>query len=133
MYKRQYNKDEPESFGKTRHNASSVTSEPDRPDPEPAVAIATQPTEISRSPSQDDGLEVKVTCSRCGSWRRIPPDVLMLADPHCHVCGSVMRPTPEDLPDSPDPAPDPVARSESGDLVDTEKWVDDWWREVNGG
>ena len=117
------NSAEAESFGKTRHNASSVTSKPDRPDPEPAVAIATQPTEISRSPSQDDGLEVKVACPVCGSWRRIPPDALMLTEPRCQICGSLMRPTPEDN--------DPP---EQGDrLVDTERWIDDWWREAQAG
>jgi uncharacterized protein (DUF983 family) len=45
----------------------------------------------------DSDLEVKVVCPRCGSWRRIPPDALMLADPLCDICGSVMKPEPEDI------------------------------------
>jgi uncharacterized protein (DUF983 family) len=49
-----------------------------------------------RTNAADSGLEVKVTCPRCGSWRRVPPDALMLADPLCDICGSVMKPEPED-------------------------------------
>jgi DNA-binding Lrp family transcriptional regulator/energy-coupling factor transporter ATP-binding protein EcfA2 len=45
-------------------------------------------------PSEGD-LEVKVVCPRCGAWKRIPPDTLMLADPRCPVCGEVMCPDPE--------------------------------------
>jgi hypothetical protein len=50
------------------------------------------------SPQSPDanGLEVKVVCPTCGSWRRVPPDALMLADPVCDICGSVMKPEPED-------------------------------------
>jgi uncharacterized protein (DUF983 family)/DNA-binding transcriptional ArsR family regulator len=48
-------------------------------------------------PDPEGGLEVKVTCPRCGSWRRVPPDALMLADPLCDICGSVMKPEPEDI------------------------------------
>ena len=47
-------------------------------------------------PDPEGGLEVKVTCPRCGSWRRVPPDALMLADPLCDICSSVMKPEPED-------------------------------------
>jgi DNA-binding Lrp family transcriptional regulator len=48
-------------------------------------------------PSEGD-LEVKVVCPRCGAWKRIPPDILMLTDPRCLVCGEVMRPASEDDP-----------------------------------
>jgi DNA-binding transcriptional ArsR family regulator/uncharacterized protein (DUF983 family) len=47
-------------------------------------------------PDPEGDLAVKVTCPRCGSWRRVPPDALMLADPLCDICGSVMKPEPED-------------------------------------
>jgi uncharacterized protein (DUF983 family) len=49
-----------------------------------------------RTNAADSDLEVKVVCPRCGSWRRVPPDALMLADPLCDICGSVMKPEPED-------------------------------------
>jgi uncharacterized protein (DUF983 family)/energy-coupling factor transporter ATP-binding protein EcfA2 len=49
-----------------------------------------------RTNAADSGLEVKVTCPRCGSWRRVPPDALMLADPRCDICSSIMKPEPED-------------------------------------
>jgi hypothetical protein len=55
--------------------------------------------------SSDSGLEVKVVCPRCGAWRRIPPDVLMLTDPRCPVCGEVMRPAPEGNPSGGAPTP----------------------------
>jgi hypothetical protein len=29
----------------------------------------------------DDGLEVKVVCPRCGTWKRLLPDAFMLTDP----------------------------------------------------
>jgi len=44
----------------------------------------------------DSGLEVKVVCKNCGSWRRVPPDTFMLSEPRCQVCGSLMTPEPED-------------------------------------
>jgi hypothetical protein len=48
-----------------------------------------------RTNAADSDLEVQVTCPRCGAWKRVPPDALMLADPHCPVCGEVMRPESE--------------------------------------
>jgi hypothetical protein len=54
-----------------------------------------------RTNAADSGLEVQVTCPRCGAWRRVPPDTLMLTDPRCPVCGEVMRPEPEDHPPTP--------------------------------
>jgi len=76
--------------------------------------------------------EVKVTCPCCGASRRVPPDVLMLADPRCKVCGSVMQPAPEDN-EPPDPPPPEPPQSESGErLIDTEEWINQWWREVMG-
>jgi uncharacterized protein (DUF983 family) len=49
-----------------------------------------------RTNAADSDLEVKVVCPTCGSWRCVPPDALMLADPRCDICGSVMKPEPED-------------------------------------
>jgi len=43
----------------------------------------------------DSGLEVKVVCKNCGSWRRVPPDTIFLTEPRCSICGSVMTPEPE--------------------------------------
>jgi hypothetical protein len=63
----------------------------------------------------DSGLEVKVVCPTCGSWRRVPPDALMLADPRCNICGSVMKPEPEDS---------------GARYIDTAAWIDAWWAEV---
>jgi len=59
------------------------------------------PTELPKSETElpidiDSGLEVKVVCKNCGSWRRVPPDTLMLTAPRCDICGSVMTPEPED-------------------------------------
>jgi uncharacterized protein (DUF983 family) len=62
----------------------------------------------------DSDLEVKVVCPTCGSWRRVPPDALMLADPRCDICGSVMKPEPED----------------SG-YIDTEDWVASFFEASN--
>jgi DNA-binding transcriptional ArsR family regulator/transcription elongation factor Elf1 len=67
-------------------------------------------------PDPEGGLEVKVTCPRCGSWRRVPPDALMLADPLCDICGSVMKPEPED--------------SEERSIV-TEDWVASFFEASN--
>jgi uncharacterized protein (DUF983 family) len=61
-----------------------------------------------RTNAADSDLEVKVVCPRCGSWRRVPPDALMLADPCCDICGSVMKPEPEDNGER---------------YIDTEDWV----------
>jgi 5S rRNA maturation endonuclease (ribonuclease M5) len=63
-----------------------------------ANASPTEPQKPDKSLSidPDSGLEVKVVCPTCGSWRRVPPDALMLADPRCNICGSVMKPEPED-------------------------------------
>jgi len=52
---------------------------------------------LPQSPDAN-GLEVKVVCPRCGAWKRVPPDALMLTDPRCPVCGEVMRPDPEGDP-----------------------------------
>jgi len=77
--------------------------------------------------------EVEVTCARCGSSRRVPPDALMLADPRCYVCGEVMKPAPEDEPPDPTTQPAREPESESGErYIDTEEWIDQWWREVAG-
>jgi hypothetical protein len=74
-------------------------------------------------PDPDGDLELKVTCPRCGAWRRVPPDVLMLTDPRCPVCGKVMRPEPEGDPpeggaptpaDPPQPVPRPSPRLPDG-------------------
>jgi len=59
-----------------------------------------------------------------------PPDVLMLTTPQCHICGEVMRPEPEE--DPPDPISDPPSESNER-FVNTEAWVDDWWREAGTG
>ena len=67
-----------------------------------------------RTNAADSDLEVQVTCPRCGAWRRVPPDTLMLTDPRCPVCGEVMRPEPEDHPPTPPAdAPQPVPRPSS--------------------
>ena len=95
-----------------------------------------------------NGLEVKVVCPTCGSWRRVPPDALMLTDPRCLVCGEVMRPEPEgdnpkgdaptvedrgdklsprkgDPPDSSAPTPaDPPPADPA--FVDTDQWLAEW-------
>jgi hypothetical protein len=49
-----------------------------------------------RTNAANSDLEVKVTCPRCGAWRRVPPDAFLLTDPRCPVCGEAMRPEPED-------------------------------------
>ncbi|MFA0755972.1 MAG: hypothetical protein YPKNTGVA_001483 [Candidatus Fervidibacter sp.] len=51
-----------------------------------------------RTNAAESDLEVQVVCPRCGAWRRIPPDILMLTDPRCPVCGEAMRPEPEGDP-----------------------------------
>jgi DNA-binding transcriptional ArsR family regulator/ribosomal protein S27E len=58
-------------------------------------------------PNPEGDLEVKVTCPRCGAWRRVLSDALMLADPRCLVCGEVMRLEPEGDPPT-DPADPPT-------------------------
>jgi len=67
-------------------------------------------------PNPDSGLEVKVVCPTCGSWRRVPPDALMLADPRCSTCGSVMKPEPEDS---------------GARYIDTEDWVASFFEASN--
>jgi RNA polymerase subunit RPABC4/transcription elongation factor Spt4 len=86
------------------------------------------------SPQSPDanGLEVKVVCLTCGSWRRVPPDALMLTDPRCPVCGEVMRPEPEGdppeggAPTPADPAPLTVTDLETGQtlVVGTNAWLE---------
>jgi len=124
-----------------------------------ANASATEPqkSETNLPIDIDIGLEVKVVCENCGSWRRIPPDALMLTEPRCAICGSVMRPEPEPeafaeppmnepdpFTDQPIPAPtenEPPAdqslvttelkASESDErYVTAEAWVNQWWQEV---
>jgi DNA-binding transcriptional ArsR family regulator len=75
-----------------------------------ANASPTEPQKPDKSLpiDPDSGLEVKVVCPTCGSWRRVPPDALMLADPRCSTCGSVMKPEPEDNGER---------------YIDTEDWV----------
>jgi len=68
---------------------------------------------------QSDQDKVVVVCLRCGSQRSVPTDAYMLAEPRCLICGSVMHPTPTD------PAPEPER------FVDTEAWIEEWWREVD--
>jgi len=64
----------------------------------------------------DSGLEVKVVCPTCGSWRRVLPDALMLADPRCNICGAVMQPEPEDSEER---------------YIDTEDWVASFFEASN--
>jgi len=107
----------------------------------------------------DSGLEVKVVCKNCGSWRRVPPDTLILTEPRCHICGSVMMPEPEDPTDgiaptdqhagdqttdlapTDQPLADPTtnqptepstSESESDRYVDIAIVIDRWWQEVAG-
>jgi rubrerythrin len=90
-----------------------------------------------RTNAADSDLEVKITCPRCGAWKRVPPDVLMLTDPRCPVCGKVMRPEPEgDPPEggaptpadppSANPAPLTVTDLETGEplVVGTNAWLE---------
>jgi uncharacterized protein (DUF983 family) len=80
-----------------------------------------------RTNAADSGLEVKVTCPRCGSWRRVPPDAFMLADPRCPTCGEVMRYTDED---NPAPTLNCEPQPDEDGYIDTEAWIDAWWAEV---
>jgi rubrerythrin len=91
-------------------------------------------------PDPDSGLEVKVTCPKCGAWKRIPPDAFLLADPRCPVCGEVMRPEPEGDPSGgaptdpanpanptqSDPDPPTVTDFETGEplVVGTDAWLE---------
>jgi len=86
----------------------------------------------------DGSLEVKITCPRCGAWRRVPPDAFMLTDPRCPACGEVMRLDPEGDPpegNAPTPADPPAADAtdlptvtdlETGEplVVATDAWLD---------
>jgi hypothetical protein len=80
------------------------------------------------SPQSPDanGLEVKVVCLTCGSWRRVPPDAFLLTAPRCPVCGEVMRPEPEgDPPEGGAPTPaDPPPADPA--FVDTDQWLAEW-------
>jgi uncharacterized protein (DUF983 family)/energy-coupling factor transporter ATP-binding protein EcfA2 len=80
-----------------------------------------------RANAADSGLEVKVTCPRCGSWRRVPPDAFILADPRCSTCGEVMRYTDED---NPTPTLNCEPQPDEDGYIDTEAWIDAWWAEV---
>jgi uncharacterized protein (DUF983 family) len=80
-----------------------------------------------RTNAADSGLEVQVTCPRCGAWRRVPPDAFMLTTPRCPTCGEVMHYAPKDnLTPTLNCEPQP---NEDGD-IDTEAWIDAWWSEV---
>jgi len=73
-------------------------------------------------PDQSDQTDddfVIVVCPHCGSQRSVPTDAYMLAEPRCFLCGSVMHPAPTD------PTPEPER------FVDTEDWINAWWREVD--
>jgi hypothetical protein len=80
--------------------------------------------------SSDSGLEVQVTCPRCGAWRRVPPDTLMLTDPRCPVCGEVMRLDPEGDPpegNAPTPADPPTQPDQpDADFVAMDAWLTEW-------
>jgi hypothetical protein len=82
----------------------SKTDDFDQPDPtdQPEPKCFTRETfpasaveNDERTNAADSDLEVQVTCPRCGAWKRVPPDALMLADPRCPVCSEVMRPESE--------------------------------------
>jgi len=107
------------------------------------ATIEPQKSETDLLIDLDSGLEVKVVCKNCGSWRRVPPDTLMLTEPRCHICGSVMTPEPEDTnpPDSGAPTDQPFANTTAAEptepstnegdrYIDTEAWIDEWWQEV---
>jgi uncharacterized protein (DUF983 family)/energy-coupling factor transporter ATP-binding protein EcfA2 len=81
-----------------------------------------------RTNAADSGLEVKVTCPRCGSWRRVPPDAFMLADPRCPTCGEVMHYTDED---NPTPTLNCEPQPDEDGYIDTEAWIDARWAEVS--
>jgi uncharacterized protein (DUF983 family)/energy-coupling factor transporter ATP-binding protein EcfA2 len=81
-----------------------------------------------RTNAADSGLEVKVTCPRCGSWRRVPPDAFMLAAPRCPTCGEVMHYTDED---NPTPTLNCEPQPDEDGYIDTEAWIDAWWAEVS--
>jgi len=83
-----------------------------------ANASPTEPQKPDKSLTidPDSGLEVKVVCPTCGSWRRVPPDALMLAEPRCSTCGSVMKPEPEDS---------------GARYIDTEDWVASFFEASN--
>jgi DNA primase (bacterial type) len=51
-----------------RTNASEPSTEP-------------QKSETNLPIDLDSGLDVKIVCKNCGSWRRMPPDTFMLTDP----------------------------------------------------
>jgi hypothetical protein len=73
----------------------------------------------------NDGLEVKVVYPRCGAWKRLLPDAFMLTDPRCPVCGSVMRPAPEDdLPEGDPPIPPAdLPPTDQPATISTEDWL----------
>jgi len=91
----------------------------------------------------DSGLDVKIICKNCGSWRRIPPDTFMLTEPRCAVCGSVMTPEPEganppdsgastDQPFANTTAAEPTVAEQTDSEIDTEAWINQLWQEVAG-
>jgi putative DNA primase/helicase len=119
------NSDADQSFGNSC-SICSICSVPPQPDPfppdqpdSPDQPQDTQPQSLNFTtnlPNElGDSLEVKVVCEKCGSWRCVPPDALMLADPRCNICGSVMKPEPEDNGER---------------YIDTAAWIDAWWAEV---
>jgi rubrerythrin len=76
-------------------------------------------------PDPESGLEVQVTCPRCGAWRRVPPD-----DPRCPACGEVMRLDPEGDPpegNAPTPADPPTQPDQpDADFVAMDAWLTEW-------
>jgi DNA-binding Lrp family transcriptional regulator len=80
--------------------------------------------------SSDSDLEVKVTCPRCGAWKRVPPDAFLLTDPRCPACGEVMRLDPEGDPpegNAPTPADPPTQPNQpDADFVAMDAWLTEW-------
>jgi len=101
--------DTAEVFDQRVTNVTNVTPPPEDTQPQSLNSTTNLTNELG------DSLEVKVVCEKCGSWRRVPPDALMLADPRCNICGSVMKPKPEDS---------------GARYIDTAAWIDAWWAEV---
>jgi hypothetical protein len=81
-------------------------------------------------PDPESDLEVKVTCPRCGAWRRVLSDAFMLTDPRCPVCGEVMRLDPEGDPpegNAPTPADPPTQPDQpDADFVAMDAWLTEW-------
>jgi len=89
---------------------------PDQPDQAHSAQANLPPAPADQSDIDQD--KVTVVCPRCGSQRSVSVDAYMLAEPRCSVCYEVMRP------------PADVDQPNDG-YVDTEAWIDEWWREVD--